>query len=61
MGGFQRPPVLGRDGVDIQEMLDGDLPIDEDLEMKMNGIAEERGISIDGDESRNGDATKKSR
>lgn len=39
--------VLGRDTADIDGMLVGEPPIDEDLEMKMNGIAQERGIPID--------------
>jgi hypothetical protein len=38
--------VLGRDEDDIGSMLEGEIPVDEDLEMKVNAIADERGISI---------------
>jgi hypothetical protein len=38
--------VLGREATEIEEMLKGNAPIDEDLEMKMNGIAEERDIPL---------------
>ena len=38
--------VLGRETSEIEQMLEGSLSIDEDLEMKMNGIAEERDIEI---------------
>jgi hypothetical protein len=38
--------VLGRDEDDIGGMLEGEIPVDEDLEMKVNAIADERGISI---------------
>ena len=39
--------VLGREEVEIDRMLKGETPIDEDLEMKMNGIAEERNIPLE--------------
>jgi hypothetical protein len=38
--------VLGRPPSEIREMLDGDLDIDDDLAMKVRGIAEERGIAL---------------
>ncbi len=38
--------VLGRPEEEINRMLDGIEPIDEDLVMKLRGIAEERGIDI---------------
>jgi hypothetical protein len=40
--------VLGREAEELEKMLDGQMPIDEDLEMKINGIAEERNIPLDG-------------
>ena len=41
--------VLGRDGTDLEAMLSGDVEVDDDLKMKMNAIAEERGITVEGD------------
>jgi hypothetical protein len=38
--------ALGRAADDVERMLSGDTSIDEDLEMKINGIAEDRGIAI---------------
>ncbi len=38
--------VLGRETDELQQMLDGEMPVDEDLVMKIQGIAEERGIEI---------------
>lgn len=38
--------ALGRPTEELQSMLDGDTAIDEDLLMKMRGIADERGIDI---------------
>jgi hypothetical protein len=38
--------VLGRPGSEIREMLDGDVDIDDDLAMKVRGIAKERGIAL---------------
>jgi hypothetical protein len=39
--------VLGRQAEEIQSILDGQTEIDEDLLMKIRGIAEERNIEID--------------
>ena len=39
--------VLGRDEEEIKDMLSGDEEIDEDLLMKIRGIAQEREIEID--------------
>ena len=39
--------VLGRRSGDIRSMLDGESSIDDDLAMKIRGIAEERGIEVD--------------
>lgn len=38
--------VLGRQPEEIRDMLDGDLDIDDDLTMKIRGIARERGIDL---------------
>lgn len=38
--------VLGRTAEEIDGVLNGDEPLDEDLEMKIRGIAQERGIAI---------------
>ncbi|MDM7923046.1 MAG: hypothetical protein QUS14_12170 [Pyrinomonadaceae bacterium] len=38
--------VLGREQPELQQMLDGELEVDDDLEMKMRGIANERGIEL---------------
>lgn len=38
--------ALGRESEEIQSMLDGEEEIDEDLLMKIRGIAEERNIEI---------------
>ncbi len=38
--------VLGRTDDEIKAMLKGELPIDGDLDFKISGIMEERGISI---------------
>lgn len=39
--------VLGRDQDEIQKIIDGDETIDEDLLMKIRGIAQERDIPTD--------------
>lgn len=39
--------VLGRPAGELQEHLDGSAPIDDDLAMKIKGIAHERNISLD--------------
>ena len=38
--------VLGRPGNEIREMINGDIPIDADMAMKVRGIADERGIQL---------------
>jgi len=38
--------ILGRDREELRQMLDGQMEVDEDLEMKMHGIAQERGFDI---------------
>jgi len=38
--------VLGRPVSELREMLDGQSGVDEDLEMKMRGIAKERGFRV---------------
>ena len=38
--------VLGREQPELQQMLDGELEVDDDLEMKIRGIANERGIEL---------------
>lgn len=38
--------ALGRDAGDIRRMIDGEEPVDEDLEMKARGIAQERNFEI---------------
>jgi hypothetical protein len=43
---FMLALALGREEDQIKSMLDGDEDIDEDLEMKINGIAQERDIEI---------------
>jgi plasmid maintenance system antidote protein VapI len=39
--------VLGRDEEELNEMLDGEAEIDDDLVMKMRGIAQARDIEIE--------------
>lgn len=39
--------VLGRDQDEIQKIIDGDATIDEDLLMKIRGLAQERDIPTD--------------
>lgn len=39
--------VLGRTPDEIGNILDGSEPVDDDLAMKVRGIAQERGISIE--------------
>lgn len=39
--------ALGRDEEEIKDMLSGEEDIDEDLLMKIRGIAQERGIEIE--------------
>lgn len=39
--------VLGRTPEELQNILDGDEPADEDLIMKIRGVARERDINID--------------
>lgn len=38
--------ILGRTSDEIQAILDGEENVDEDLEMKIRGIAEERKINL---------------
>ena len=38
--------VLGRTPDELRKMLDGEMPIDDDLEMKMRGIAQERNFNL---------------
>ena len=38
--------VLGRPASEIREMIGGDLDIDDDLALKVRGIAKERGIEL---------------
>jgi len=38
--------VLGRPPEEIRDMIDGDVDVDDDLVMKVRGIAEERGIQL---------------
>jgi hypothetical protein len=38
--------ALGRDDSEIQDMLSGDVPVDSDLDMKVHGLAQERGIEL---------------
>lgn len=38
--------TLGRTPEEIDSMLAGDMVVDEDLEMKIRGIADERGIDL---------------
>jgi len=38
--------VLGRPATEIEDMVNGDLDIDDDLAMKIHGIAKERGIDL---------------
>lgn len=39
--------VLGRTADEIEGIMNGDEPLDEDLEMKIKGIAQERDIDIE--------------
>lgn len=44
---MERPAlILGRDKAELEQMLAGELEVDEDLVMKMRGIAQERGLDI---------------
>ena len=38
--------ALGREGSEIHDMLSGDVPVDSDLDMKVHGLAQERGIDL---------------
>jgi hypothetical protein len=38
--------ALGRDQTELDDMLAGRMPVDDDLEMKIRGIAQEREIPI---------------
>jgi hypothetical protein len=38
--------ALGRPASEIRDMVDGGLEVDDDLAMKVRGIAEERGIEL---------------
>lgn len=38
--------ILGRDKGELRQMLDGQMEVDDDLDMKMHGIAQERGFDI---------------
>ena len=42
----QAAKVLGRPASEIRDMVSGDLEIDDDLTMKVRGIADERGIDL---------------
>lgn len=39
--------VLGRTPEELEAMLNGDEPVDDDLEMKIRGVAQERGIGLE--------------
>lgn len=43
---FMLALALGREQGQVSSMLDGSETIDEDLEMKINGIAQERNIDV---------------
>jgi plasmid maintenance system antidote protein VapI len=36
--------TLGREPEEIEQMLNGEIPVDDDLEIKIRGIAQERGL-----------------
>jgi hypothetical protein len=38
--------VLGRTSEELESMLNGEMVVDDDLEMKIRGIADERGIEV---------------
>ena len=38
--------ALGREDSEIDDMLSGDVPVDSDLDMKVHGLAQERGIDL---------------
>ena len=38
--------ALGRPEQEINDMLSGDMTVDDDLDMKVHGLAQERGISL---------------
>ena len=38
--------VLGRTPEELESMLSGEMVVDDDLEMKIRGIADERGIEL---------------
>ena len=38
--------VLGRTPEELESMLNGEMVVDDDLEMKIRGIADERGIQL---------------
>ena len=40
--------ILGRERQELQQMLNGEIEVDEDLEMKIRGISQERGLGIEG-------------
>jgi hypothetical protein len=40
--------ILGRDTQELQQMLNGEMEVDEDLEMKIRGISQERGLDANG-------------
>ena len=49
--GFERDVAktalaLGRGDAEIEDMLSGDVPVDSDLDMKVHGLAQERGIEL---------------
>lgn len=39
--------ILGRERAELESMLAGELEVDEDLVMKMRGIAQERGFEVE--------------
>ena len=38
--------VLGRTPTEIRKMLDGEMPVDDDLDIKIRGIAQERNFKL---------------
>jgi len=38
--------VLGRTSEELESILNGEMVVDDDLEMKIRGIADERGIEV---------------
>jgi hypothetical protein len=40
--------ILGRETSELQQMINGEMEVDDDLEMKIRGISQERGLGIEG-------------